>query len=228
MNCTKCGAPLPPDSMICTYCKALNDIDLRGIPTRPAAPGEAAHECPRCPSILTPVHLGRGSFTIDRCPTCHGIFFDPGELEKLIDALVTKVQEVDAARIQALIEFETPQAEPLVQYVRCPICGDVMNRRNYGARSGVIADRCRAHGIWLDGGEFSKLLRWAKAGGRILDEKTQIEEAKRELRNVRDRIESSRGTGPMMASESDDFWAGAVGGLLLVLVRVLLSLVRRG
>lgn len=227
MNCKKCGAPLPPDSMICKYCKALNDIDLHGITVRPAPPGEAAHQCPRCSSILSAVHIGRGSFTIERCPACHGIFFDPGELEHLIDALVSNVQEVDTARIQALIEFEAPQTESGVQYVRCPICADVMNRRNYGARSGVIVDRCRAHGVWLDGGEFSKLLRWVKAGGRILDARTQIDEARRELRSVREYVESSRSAGHSMASEKDEFWLRAIDTILSILVRALVSLVRR-
>lgn len=31
-------------------------------------------------------------------------------------------------------------------------------------------DRCRHHGVWLDGGELRRLLEWKKAGGQLLHE----------------------------------------------------------
>jgi Zn-finger nucleic acid-binding protein len=59
-----------------------------------------------------------------------------------------------------------------------------MNRVNFGVRSGVIIDRCKAHGVWLDGGELRHLMEWMKLGGKLLDqqhqEQTRQEEQKRE------------------------------------------------
>ncbi len=55
--------------------------------------------------------------------------------------------------------------------MKCPVCSDFMQRKNFGARSGVIADRCNKHGIWLDGGELKRLMEWKKAGGQLLHEK---------------------------------------------------------
>ena len=55
-----------------------------------------------------------------------------------------------------------------VAYIKCPACGKFMNRVNFGVRSGVIADQCVSHGIWLDSGELRKLFEWQKAGGELL------------------------------------------------------------
>ncbi len=35
-------------------------------------------------------------------------------------------------------------------YRPCPVCTRLMNRVNFGRRSGVLIDRCRAHGSWFD------------------------------------------------------------------------------
>ena len=51
------------------------------------------------------------------------------------------------------------------KYRKCPTCHEMMARRNYGRRSGVIVDICRAHGIWFDPDELPQILRWIKQGG---------------------------------------------------------------
>ncbi len=53
---------------------------------------------------------------------------------------------------------------------------------DFGARSGVIIDQCKAHGIWLDEGELKHLMEWRKAGGKLLHEKREIENQQREQR----------------------------------------------
>ena len=37
MNCVNCGAALPPQSDVCTYCKARNDTNLRRFDVLPGA-----------------------------------------------------------------------------------------------------------------------------------------------------------------------------------------------
>ena len=58
--------------------------------------------------------------------------------------------------------------------------------------SGVIVDKCKEHGIWLDGGELRQLMDWIKAGGQILQQQTQSEiERKKSLeadRKLRERF----------------------------------------
>ena len=55
-----------------------------------------------------------------------------------------------------------------VKYGKCPVCRVLMNRVNFGRRSGVIIDQCKKHGIWVDNGEITHLMEWKKAGGELL------------------------------------------------------------
>src|SRR5262249_10356041 len=47
----------------------------------------------------------------------------------------------------------------------CPVCRELMNRRNYGQDSGVILDICKEHGVWFDADELARILAWIRAGG---------------------------------------------------------------
>jgi Zn-finger nucleic acid-binding protein len=40
-----------------------------------------------------------------------------------------------------------------------------MNRMNFGIRSGIVLDVCRAHGTWFDGGELGAVLDFVREGG---------------------------------------------------------------
>jgi Zn-finger nucleic acid-binding protein len=40
-----------------------------------------------------------------------------------------------------------------------------MLRLNYQGKSGVIIDRCKEHGYWLDSGELRQIMEWAKLEG---------------------------------------------------------------
>ena len=68
-----------------------------------------------------------------------------------------------------------------------------MNRVNFGARSGVIVDRCKDHGVWLDGGELRHLMEWMKLGGKLLDQERQEQAKKEELKLEREKRESLAG-----------------------------------
>ena len=57
-----------------------------------------------------------------------------------------------------------------------------MHRRNFGRKSGVIVDQCRAHGFWFDARELEAVLSWIRDGGdRVADRQREEEtrEAKR-------------------------------------------------
>ncbi len=166
MDCVNCGAPLPPKTTRCPFCQTLNDVDLRGRIT--VRRGESSRDCPRCRKALTAVLLqvGAEAVEIDRCVACYGLFFDPGEIESVLDAIETRAVEVDHRQLLTLIEQETPTGDfEQVAYVPCPDCGQLMHRRQFGQQSGVIVDTCRDHGLWLDGGELRRLIRWTQAGG---------------------------------------------------------------
>jgi len=132
------------------------------------------------------VDLGlAGGFFIERCGRCLGLFFDPGELERVLDVSAQNVHEVDRQRLDVMIAEEYRDVREPVTYIKCPVCHTLMNRRIFGAKSGVIVDSCRHHGVWLDGGELAQIVKWAKAGGRILDVQMKERDAKREAQKKR-------------------------------------------
>lgn len=224
MDCVNCGASLTTKSNVCKHCGTLNDVDLRAI-GRSSVRGPATDRvCPRCEQPLLPVELHvDGELFIERCDRCLGIFFDPGELETLLDASVSNIAGVDLDRMSVLIDERGDDDAPEVSYVKCPICGELMNRENFGrgARSGVIVDICRKDGVWLDGGELSKLLNWTKAGGMLLaDDKREQRAKKRERKQAAQRRDLER--RPVQVGSDDvPFNAG-----LRAVVRFILHLLR--
>jgi Zn-finger nucleic acid-binding protein len=184
-----CGAPLPPKSNICQYCKTLNDTDLRALKGSKQEGGASGRDCPRCKVPMQQLRLGlETTVEIERCTRCYGIFFDPGELEEVLDASVKRAYEVDLERLDTILREETSTRDfKKVTYVPCPDCGELMHRKSYGAKAGVVVDRCKAHGVWLDGGELNQLLKWAKAGGRKHDREASERRVAAEARSEKDR-----------------------------------------
>lgn len=219
-RCSSCSAPLPPHGTVCAYCGTRNEVDLLGIHEYTVTAPSSERRCPRCGVGLRTIDVrAGGGFLIEQCPECFGLFFDPGELEALLESSVANVFEIDYRRLNAAVDAQGSAPRP-VRYGKCPVCGTFMNRLNFGSRSGVIVDQCKGHGIWLGGGELRQLLEWKKAGGQLLHEKLRLEraqeEARQEERAARTRSLGQGGTGVWA---DDDVDTGAdLGELLLGLV----------
>ncbi len=178
-KCSNCSAPLPPNTIRCDYCGSRNDTDLKGIHHYTTHEIESNRVCPRCTTSLRTIDLKiKGKFLIERCDNCFGLFFDPGELEALLEASVKNVFDIKRDRFKS-INKTMRNTEYGVNYIKCPVCSNIMNRVNFGTKSGVIADRCKDHGVWLDGGELRHLFEWMKAGGKLLHQE-RLEELKNE------------------------------------------------
>jgi len=171
-RCSNCNAPLPDGSLLCTYCGNRNDIDLKGIHYYTTHENETPRTCPRCDIHLKTIDLKlNGRFLIDRCDQCLGLFFDPGELEALLEATVSNVFLIDRSGLDGINLNRQPEQYP-ISYIKCPVCFQLMNRVNFGTRSGVIIDRCKAHGV----------MEWMKMGGKLLDQERQEQIRKDELK----------------------------------------------
>jgi Zn-finger nucleic acid-binding protein len=169
-NCSNCSAPLPSNSIICEYCKTRNDSDLKGVHHFTTHELDSARTCPHCAISLRTIDLNiNGKFLIERCDQCLGLFFDPAELEALLEATVSNVFDINRSKLDDINNRMNPANNP-VTYIKCPVCSKIMNRVNFGTKSGVIVDRCRDHGVWLDGGELRHLFEWMKAGGKLLSQ----------------------------------------------------------
>jgi len=183
-RCSNCNAPLTDGSLMCAYCGDRNDIDLKGIHYYTTHEIDSPRTCPRCDVRLQTLDLKLNDrFLIERCDKCLGLFFDPGELEALLEMTVNNVFLIDRSGLDGINLNRQPDQYPIA-YLKCPVCSKLMNRVNFGVRSGVIIDRCKAHGVWLDGGELRHLMEWMKMGGKLLDQERQEQTRKEELKRV--------------------------------------------
>lgn len=124
----------------------------------------AAMLCPRCkaPLIATREQTPSGRVEIDRCPSCHGVWFDGGELAALAQlgnseafALHSPLLVGDETSMPCPRHPETPMLERQLMPSRThavPLPG--------GAGSRLAIDQCpTCHGLWFDGGELDQLAR---------------------------------------------------------------------
>jgi len=101
-------------------------------------------------------------------------------------------------------------------YRPCPVCGALMNRQNYGRKSGVILDLCGAHGIWFDLDELPRVLAWIQGGGEARAGQLEAEEARTAAREQRleTEVRSSLGGGSWGYAEPNRNLLGGLVNLL--------------
>ncbi len=159
-NCQNCGAPI--EGIVCPYCGTRNAIDLKKAFDVYENPNRV---CPNC-DVLLQTHLidENRRLYIEQCRHCKGIFLDFGELEEIMEREIRKTERYDLKRLHE-VQNNPLIREREVRYKKCPECRKVMLRINYKGRSGVIIDRCKEHGYWLDGGELRQMMEWAKLEG---------------------------------------------------------------
>ena len=130
-------------------------------------PGEATGKSlAPCTDRICPVdgtRLDRFSIhdtVIDCCPVCGGIWFDAGELKKLLKFFQDDRQTLP----DRLSGTERRQSSDEKQRL-CPVCQELMFKRDNGQAS-VTMDVCgKCSGVWTDGGEFELLLEQGTAHG---------------------------------------------------------------
>lgn len=229
MKCKSCGGSIPAKSTICEYCGVHNDIDLRGVHEYTVHIPESDRICPTCNIKLKTIDLNiEGSFYIEQCDQCFGLFFDPGELESLLEASVKKKYRIDFKKLNNI--EKNFKLDDKIIYRKCPICQEFMNRKNFGTRSGVIIDICSDHGIWLNGGELRKLMEWKNAGGMLLHEQRVEEnrirrekEQKARDTKMREYRKSTNSTGnynfgtSSFYNKSDDDLLSSIGNMIFKL-----------
>jgi Zn-finger nucleic acid-binding protein len=206
VRCSACGGPREGEEPSCRFCGSaftLHDQDLDticpGCMARvsgrarfchfcatpllgaQAAAGQSGYRCPACEGSrpLASRRLGRVNVALFECGGCGGWWIEKEIFEALADrARSGKLPEGFGEAAAA----ETSSVNPSLRYRPCATCGALMNRRNYGRRSGVIVDVCARHGIWFDLHELDRLLRWIHEGGEARAERLQ-----REAERIEDR-----------------------------------------
>ena len=152
--CPECFARLPQGARYCSSC---------GVEIRPEAVLKhvSDQDCPRCEGTLAICEVeGQGRFT--ECTSCGGLWLDEVVFEEL-----TRTRDRSSFAYLFTRDEPSPQERPpeKVRYLPCPVCGELMNRRNFASRSGVILDWCRGHGLWFDANELERVLAFVEGGG---------------------------------------------------------------
>ena len=113
-------------------------------------------ECPRCNKKLEEAVFQNTG--VDYCPQCLGIFFEEDELRQAKDERDRDLRWVDIDLWKDKNKFRINYGVRL-----CPSCRLPLYEIYYGD-SKVVLDICNVcHGIWLDRGEFKKIIAYLKA-----------------------------------------------------------------
>jgi len=236
IHCSACGGNLEQGRPDCPYCDALVDLtDARmtaycgaclsmnkegaafcsdcgeRLVASVEAPEATDQECPRCRALLRRRDV-LGYKPLE-CPMCCGLFVAVADLEELIGEQKQRFEHAAGAGTSAEPERASLAPED-VAYLKCPECGKMMNRVNYGRISGVIIDTCKTHGHWLDPGELEKIARWVSTGGLEKLRKRELDE----IRAERERLSSAKlaagavstpmDAGDEAVSPTGLYWAG--------------------
>ena len=181
--CAFCGAALPrvaapppappmrdrarPAGRVETYCPqcgVLYPADAQACPRCPPVVGDPkGGRCPRCAHELVPE--ARGDVTIDRCGSCGGMWFDVGEVGRVLDLTTEGLTKEQVDDVQRRLADRLPVAYAADPSIACVRCGKRMDRRTVAPRSRILVDFCKPHGMWFDQGEFEALSAFVEADG---------------------------------------------------------------
>ncbi len=240
LRCGACGGNLRDAARKCDYCQAEITLDERrldsvcpgcfaraasaarfcmecGVEFRPqqVAALPAGTSCPRCQGGLKTRLLGQSS--VIECSACAGLWLASDDFERVC----SDADEQERA-VRALGNAATPShvvAELPLRYLPCPMCQQLMHRKNYASCSGIILDVCKQHGVWLDHRELERVLAFIKHGGLDKARSRELEELERKRTQVAREERAGRaldlGPLPPIAPLSGDWdgWGGSRGGL---------------
>jgi Zn-finger nucleic acid-binding protein len=246
VRCSSCGAARERSAPACAHCGAdytLHERDLHTLcPTCMTRVSDRARFCHHCATPIVPqgqvgaptrhgcpacgrrrkLHsraLGQPAVALLECPRCAGVWLSREAFDLVAErardrTLPERLLQPTAGAEDAAGDQAPPRG---ATYRSCPHCHGLMNRRNYGKRSGVVVDVCKDHGIWFDARELEAVVRFIRTGGEAASsERDRAEEAEAERRRrigfpALERAERAGGGG---AGASGRDGLDLVGGLI--------------
>lgn len=107
-----------------------------------------AMRCPKCQSDMVQTVID--DIEIDRCSSCHGLWFDAGEL--------SKVRRKEFAEILDVGDAASGKQQNEIEDYRCPRCAGSMKRVVDSKQTHIRFEQCDAcQGSFFDAGELTDL-----------------------------------------------------------------------
>lgn len=112
---------------------------------------DATISCPKDGDTMSRITLGEVS--IDRCPSCGGVWLDKGELEAIRSAAIDHKETLDALDQLGTLE---PAVRP--NPLECPRDHSRMSVHHHPQQHHIEFDSCtKCGGLFFDAGELSDL-----------------------------------------------------------------------
>ena len=187
MKCPHCNKSTSDIGKKCVHCgkdlhesiKRVNDVPVK---------------CPLC-NIHTEI-INLAGVELDCCYKCSGIWFDKGEINEFQNAISD--QNLCNEMAKTLKDFSVPNRnKKRADYLKCPVCSQLMSHKKFVEVSGIILDRCAEHGTWAEQEDLAKILeiigsgkieeliaKAARDNKRALNERLKKIEAKQSLLNI--------------------------------------------
>ena len=181
-HCSSCGGALAAGRTDCGYCGSRITLEERGygvacpecfcrlrreaqycnscgvkIAAEVVAQGMMDGGCPRCRTDLIRRAGSGGAFA--ECGDCGGVWLDEDTFTRTTQkphAQSTPPGTVSSAGGESGLPTPPPR-DPLA-YAPCPVCRELMHRKNFAGSSGIVIDWCRGHGYWFDTDELDRIL----------------------------------------------------------------------
>jgi Zn-finger nucleic acid-binding protein len=185
--CPECFARNAEDSRFCTHC------GVEFLP-QPVPAQTRALACPACAEPLAVQAIG--GVPVRECTRCAGLWVPGGHFDAMVQQAMEKARAHPTRGLAGGAPRAAPPAAGGVRYRPCPECAQPMNRKNFGRRSGVILDLCKAHGTWLDAEELEQVARFVLSGALERVEREASEAAAAEARAEMARAESRPWNAP--------------------------------
>jgi len=107
-----------------------------------------AMRCPKCRSDMEQITVE--DIEVDRCSSCHGLWFDAGELGKL--------RSKEAAAALDIGDMKVGKEQNKIEHYRCPRCAGPMHRLVDPEQTHIWFEQCGScRGTFFDAGELTDL-----------------------------------------------------------------------
>ena len=126
-------------------------------------------QCPSCKDCLREVSFG--GVKTDQCDSCKGYWFQKDEFRLAKDKEEKRINWMDIDLWESENDFTVSKKNR-----ECPDCETALFEVNYGD-SDIKVDFCgECEGVWLDKGEFQKIMKYLKekAGDKIMNDYYKI------------------------------------------------------